>query len=117
MNTRRGLSLSTHVLDTSLGTAAANLKVTVHRFDDESQKWQAVRAKQTDPDGRCNVFEQSEFPSATYKLTFHVGAYYVGKNLKTLYPAIEILVDCTDDQHYHLPLLLSPYGYTTYRGS
>ncbi|EDW72561.1 uncharacterized protein Dwil_GK20968 [Drosophila willistoni] len=111
-------TFSTHILDTSKGKAAANVKVTVYRLN-ETQEWQGLRAVQTNQDGRCQLLKDGdEFPSGIYKLTFHVGAYFAEQNEKTLYPAIEIIVDCDDEQdHYHIPLLLNPFGYTTYRGT
>lgn len=108
--------LSTHVLDTSNGKAAANVKVTVYRLN-EFQEWTAIRPGETNSDGRCQLLENAEFPIGVYKLTFHVGVYFAAKNVKTFYPAVDIIVDCSDNQNYHIPLLLSPYGYTTYRGT
>ncbi|XP_034478345.1 probable 5-hydroxyisourate hydrolase [Drosophila innubila] len=113
MNTRK---LSTHVLETSSGKAASNIKVTVYRLD-EIQEWRAIRPSQTNSDGRCLLLDQGEFPMGIYKLTFHVGPYFAAKNMTTFYPAIDIIVDCNENQNYHIPLLLSPYGYTTYRGT
>ncbi|ALC41104.1 CG30016 [Drosophila busckii] len=113
MNTRK---LSTHVLNTANGKAVANIKITTYRLD-ELQEWRALRPSQTNTDGRCLLLENSDFTHGIYKLTFHVGAYYASQNMKTLYPAIDIIVDCSEDQNYHIPLLLSSYGYTTYRGT
>ncbi|KAH8299741.1 hypothetical protein KR044_005320 [Drosophila immigrans] len=113
MNSRK---LSTHVLETSTGKAAPNIKVTVYRLD-ELQEWRAIRPSQTNADGRCLVLDQGEFPNGIYKLTFHVGAYFAAKNMTTLYPAIDIIAECNENRNYHIPLLLSPYGYTTYRGT
>ncbi|KAH8393355.1 hypothetical protein KR215_006578 [Drosophila sulfurigaster] len=113
MNTRK---LSTHVLETSAGKAAANIKVTVYRLD-EIQEWKAIRPGQTNADGRCLLLDHGEFPNGIYKLTFNVGAYFAAKNQTTLYPAIDIIAECNENQNYHIALLLSPYGYTTYRGT
>ncbi|KAH8413663.1 hypothetical protein KR222_003091 [Zaprionus bogoriensis] len=108
--------LSTHVLDTSTGRAAQHVKVTVFRLD-ELQEWRAIRPGETNSDGRCQLLDNADFPLGIYKLTFHVGAYFAARNVKTFYPAIDIIVDCGENQSYHIPLLLSPYGYTTYRGT
>ncbi|KAH8304325.1 5-hydroxyisourate hydrolase [Drosophila kikkawai] len=107
---------STHILDTSVGEAAANVRVTVSRLD-ELQEWKSLRAAKTNEDGRCQLLEPGQFPSGIYKLTFHVGSYFAARNVKTLYPVIEIIADCSENQHYHIPLLLNPYGYSTYRGT
>lgn len=108
--------LSTHVLDTSNGKAAQNVKVTVYRLN-EFQEWNAIRPGETNADGRCQLLDNAEFSLGVYKLTFHVGTYFAAKNVRTFYPAVDIIVDCSENQHYHIPLLLSPYGYTTYRGT
>ncbi|EDW00975.1 5-hydroxyisourate hydrolase [Drosophila grimshawi] len=113
MSTRK---FSSHVLNTSTGKAAAYIKVTTSRLD-ELQEWKAIRPTQTDSDGRCQLLDPAEFSSGIYKLTFHVGAYFAEQNIKTFYPAVELIVDCSENQNYHVPLLLSPYGYTTYRGT
>ncbi|KAH8402489.1 hypothetical protein KR009_012382 [Drosophila setifemur] len=107
---------STHVLDTSVGKAAANVRVTVSRLD-EIQEWRPLRATQTNEDGRCELLAPGEFPSGIYKLTFHVGPYFAERNVRSLYPAIEIIVDCSENQNHHIPLLLNPFGYSTYRGT
>ncbi|XP_034650916.1 5-hydroxyisourate hydrolase [Drosophila subobscura] len=107
---------STHVLDTSVGKAAASVRVTVSVLD-EIQEWRSLRAVQTNADGRCQLLEAGEFPSGVYKLKFHVGAYFAERNVNTLYPAIDIMVDCSENQNYHIPLLLNPFGYSTYRGT
>ncbi|XP_064543191.1 uncharacterized protein LOC135431793 [Drosophila montana] len=113
MNTRK---LTTHVLNTSTGKAAANIKVTTYRLE-ESQEWKALRPSETNSDGRCQLLDLSDFSKGIYKLTFHVGAYFAAQNIKTFYPAVELIVDCSEEQNYHVPLLLSPYGYSTYRGT
>ncbi|KAH8237300.1 hypothetical protein KR038_009374 [Drosophila bunnanda] len=107
---------STHILDTSVGKAAANVRVTVSRLD-EIQEWRSLRAAQTNEDGRCQLLEPGQFLSGIYKLTFHVGSYFAERKVPTLYPVIEIIVDCSENQHYHIPLLLNPFGYSTYRGT
>lgn len=99
-----------------MGKAAANVRVTVSRLD-EIQEWRSLRAAQTDADGRSLLLEPGQFPSGIYKLTFHVGAYFAERHVRTFYPAVDIIVDCSENQHYHIPLLLNPFGYSTYRGT
>lgn len=113
MNTRK---LSTHVLNTSTGKAASNIKVTAYRLND-SQEWIAIKPAKTNTDGRCLLLEQANFTNGIYKLTFQVGSYFAEQNIKTFYPAIDIIVDCCEVQSYHIPLLISPFGYSTYRGT
>ena len=97
------MSLSTHVLDSTRGRPAAGIEV---RLDD------AVSAV-TDDDGRVRDF--GAVAKGTHRLVFHTGAYFGGE---TFYPEVVVAFDVDDpDQHYHVALLLSPFAYTTYRGS
>lgn len=103
-------SLSTHVLDVGKGIPGANILVTLDQFDDGA--WVAVNQDATDVDGRISELG-SDLTSGTYRLTFLTGQY--GNDF---FPQVDLVVSVSDDEdHYHIPLLLSPYGYTTYRGS
>ncbi|HTZ60179.1 MAG TPA: hydroxyisourate hydrolase [Acidobacteriaceae bacterium] len=110
---------STHVLDTALGLPAGGMTV-VLEFADPSGHWQTLAAVQTDSDGRCpNLLPagRSLLPGQ-YRLRFETGSYHAAQAVKGLYPAVEITVAVRPgDSHLHVPLLLSPNGYTTYRGS
>lgn len=105
-------TVSTHVLDTSVGKPAQGIKVTLERGAD------IVGTAVTDVDGRI-----AEFPDLTaldegaYRLRFLIEEYFQRDKRSTLYPEITINFRIVADQHYHLPLLLGPFGYTTYRGS
>lgn len=102
--------LSTHVLDVGKGTPGANILVTLDRFKDGA--WVAINQEATDADGRISELG-SDLASGTYRLTFLTGQY--GNDF---FPQVDLVVSLSDDEdHYHVPLLLSPYGYTTYRGS
>jgi 5-hydroxyisourate hydrolase len=110
---------STHVLDTALGLPAAGMMVLLE-FAGASGQWQTIAAVQTDSDGRCpNLLppDGSLLPGH-YRLRFETGSYHAAQRVKGLYPAVEITVTVRPgDTHLHVPLLLSPNGYTTYRGS
>ena len=106
--------ITTHVLDTVLGKPAAGIAVKLER--QENQNWKVVAQAQTDRDGRCSNLPPDS-GSGTYRLTFATGAYFAQHNRATIYPEIAITLQCGDDAHYHLPLLLSDNSYTTYRGS
>jgi 5-hydroxyisourate hydrolase len=105
------MSLSTHVLDATLGTPAAGVPVRLSR-DDETLA-EAV----TDEDGR--VRELGVLAAAgDYRVTFDTGAYFAASGQHGFYPEVTIAFTVTDPAaHYHVPLLLSPYAYSTYRGS
>jgi len=109
--------ITTHVLDTSLGRPAAGVPVTL-----EIQKtggWQEISRGATDTDGRLrHLLEPGTLVAGIYRLTFETHAYFHSRKIRGLYPQISIVFQVEDPkEHYHIPLLLSPYGYSTYRGS
>ena len=107
-------AITTHVLDTVLGKPAAGIVVTLERRINEH--WTFVGQSVTDPDGRCrDLTENSE--RGAYRLTFKTGDYLRQQGRSSLYPEIAIVFACGGDAYYHLPLLLSDNGNTTYRGS
>ena len=111
--------LTTHVLCTSTGRPAAGMTIELRRCSDGALLTQRV----TNHDGRVDapLLEGASFQPGTYELTFHVGAYYRGQGIALPEPAFLDLVTLrfglSEASHYHVPLLLSPYGYSTYRGS
>lgn len=113
--------ISTHVLDTSLGQPAAGVQVTLEREapDDYAAAWVPCASALTDEDGRCKPLLGAEkVVAGRHRLTFATGAYFASLALPTLYP--EVIVNFqvgADGSSYHIPLLLSPFGYSTYRGS
>jgi 5-hydroxyisourate hydrolase len=111
------MGLSTHILDTALGRPAADVKLTLSQ--NSGNTWHIVGHCATDANGRCaDLLGQITFAPATYKIHFDTTSYYAAQNLTGLYPYIEIVFTVTDPtQHYHIPLLLTANGYTTYRGS
>jgi 5-hydroxyisourate hydrolase len=111
--------VSTHVLDTSLGKAAADMAVRLERHESSGQ-WEMVAAARTDQDGRCAqlIPESSRLPPGIYRLTFDTAGYHLSLGISGLYPIVQITFSVRDGEtHFHIPLLLSPHGYTTYRGS
>ncbi len=109
------MSLSTHVLDTARGRPAAGVAVMLERRT-EHGSWQRVGGGVTDEDGRIpDLLEAAPAVSGRHRLTFDTGAYLGGESF---YPEVTVTFVVADPaQHHHVPLLLSPYGYTTYRGS
>lgn len=115
--------ISTHVLDTTLGLPAAGIVVHLEQAGASGQ-WRSLAVHQTDGDGRCaNLLPQEMLPEPTlqpgqYRLRFETESYHAAQSVKGLYPLVEITVTVrSGDAHLHVPLLLSPNGYTTYRGS
>nr|CAD7194638.1 unnamed protein product [Timema douglasi] len=109
--------LSTHVLDTSKGRPVGGLLVSLYKLIDG--RWTHLHDGATNPDGRYAGFMKSnELSPGRYKLHFDVDHYYEPRRIESFYPFIEVVFDVKSPQsHYHVPLLLSPFGYTTYRGS
>lgn len=112
------MGISTHILDTSLGRPAAAVPIALAFFKDG--QWLPINAVVTDTDGRCKHLlpEARPLEPGTYRINFDTASYYKHHQLRGLYPYVEIVFEVTDkEQHYHIPLLLTANGYTTYRGS
>lgn len=111
------MGLSTHILDTALGRPAANVTLMLHELRDGV--WTQLAGGITDADGRCKtLLGNLLLEAATYELTFMTAPYFDAQGVPSLYPFIKIVFTITDPaEHYHIPLLLTANGYTTYRGS
>jgi 5-hydroxyisourate hydrolase len=110
--------ISTHVLDLALGKPAKDVPVRLEK--QEPSGWRTLQAQRTDQDGRCTQFlpEGDDLLPGSYRLTFDIASYYTAQKVNALYPVVEITFSVRDGEaQYHIPLLLSPNGYTTYRGS
>lgn len=110
--------LTTHVLDTALGIPAKGIEITLYRSVGGKDK--AVAQACTNADGRCDgpILEGSDFISGDYMLVFHVADYFSVRTQEAFFKDIPIRFSVGDSiVHYHVPLLLSPFGYSTYRGS
>ena len=111
--------ISTHVLDTALGRPAAGILVHLE-YAGASGPWEKLGAHATDVDGRCaNLLPlDGALQPGQYRLRFETGTYHAAQGVQGLYVTVEITVTVRPgDTHLHVPLLLSPNGYTTYRGS
>ena len=111
--------ISTHILDLAQGKPGADVAVRLEK-QDGSGHWGLLASERTDQDGRClELLPQSEdFSPGVYRLIFDTGSYFGKQNVDTLYPVVEVTFQVREgDSHFHIPLLLSPHGYTTYRGT
>lgn len=111
--------ISTHILDTATGKPAPDVPVSLERRN-SSGKWSAVASAKTDADGRCShLLPDGEIlREGLYRLTFDTATYFAACGVQGLYPVVEITFQVRGGESYfHIPLLLSPNGYTTYRGS
>jgi len=110
------MSLSTHVLDAARGVPAVGVHVRLERLD--APDWEFVGDGVTDGDGRLRDWlPPGTFGRGTYRLTFDTGGYFATQQVATFYPEVAITFTTADDGHHHVPLLLSPFAYSTYRGS
>lgn len=111
--------VSTHILDLVHGKPAPTVAVRFEKRTD-SGTWQLLTSAHTDQDGRCPQLlpQDNAFSAGVYRLTFETGNYYAQQKIATLYPVVEVTFRAQEgESHFHIPLLLSPNGYTTYRGS
>lgn len=112
--------ITTHVLDLALGCPASGIIVRLDRLDDDTAL--TLATAETDDDGRVRDLlppnGQLSFTAGTYRLQFETKAYFAATGRESFYPTVTITFTVSDpSQHYHVPLLLSPFGYSTYRGS
>ena len=108
-------SLSTHVLDSATGRPAKGMPVRLEVADGTG--WLALGGGVTNPDGRFQDWAKTGFRPGNYRLTFDTGSWFGAQARECFYPEVTITFTVTDDGHYHVPLLLAPYAYSTYRGS
>ena len=112
--------ITTHVLDTAAGRPAAGLKIVLTRLDGRTT---VVAETTTNADGRCDrpLLDGADFAHGAYEIMFHVGDYFRAKGMPLADPpfldVVPLRFSIAEDTHYHVPLLVSPFGYSTYRGS
>ncbi len=113
--------LTTHVLDTARGCPAEGLEIDLYRIEGDTRTH--LRSLTTNDDGRTDeqILPASEFAIGTYELVFHTGAYLDATGTPPEEPRfldmVPLRFGMSEEAHYHVPLLLSPFGYSTYRGS
>ena len=108
--------ITTHVLDTSVGRPAANVAVRLERIKEDGAE--LLGSGTTNADGRAAGLVDGPVAPGRYRITFDTAAYFEGRGASSFFPEVSILFEITDaSQHHHVPLLLSPFGYSTYRGS
>lgn len=106
------ISLSSHVLDTTLGRPAANMQLSL------TTPQGVVVSATTNQDGRCNDWQNTVFSAGVYQLRFFTKDYLLAHHPAAFYPYVDIHFELSENGgHYHVPLLISPYGFSSYRGS
>ncbi len=110
--------ITTHVLDTARGKPAEGISITLQRTSGNDQ-WETIASGVTNEDGRISdlLAKDDIMPTGTYRMLFKTKNYFENQGVNSFYSSIPIVFKIHDDSHYHIPLLLSPYGYSTYRGS
>ena len=109
-------TLSTHVLDAASGLPAAGVPVALDRRS--GQAWQPLGQGVTDDDGRLRDLTPDGLGAGVHRLVFATGEYFAATGQTGFYPEVAVVFEVTDlNRHYHVPLLLSPYAFSTYRGS
>ena len=111
--------LSSHILDITQGKPAADVKISLSQQSGAGE-WTMIEEKTTDENGRIHDFlKQAEGTdhAGVYKLTYFVEPYFKRSGQSSFYPFIEVVFEIKDNKHYHVPITLSPYGYSTYRGN
>jgi 5-hydroxyisourate hydrolase len=111
-------SITTHVLDVSIGKPAAGVPV-ILEVEDPGSGWKQLGRGATDKDGRLrDLLGTLTLVEGTYRLTFDTHQYFADRKVLALYPQVSVVFSVHEsDRDYHIPLLLSPFGYSTYRGS
>ena len=110
--------ITTHVLDISTGRPAAGVPV-ILEIEKSPGEWSELGRGATDGNGRLgDLTAPGSLKEGMYRLTFDTRAYFSGRKMETLYPRVSVVFEVRRaSEHYHIPLLLSPFGYSTYRGS
>ncbi len=109
--------ITTHILDTTRGMPAEGVPIIL--FESAQNDWVEIARGNTNQDGRISdlLAKDASLKKGMYKLRFETGAYFLKSGMKIFYPIVEIIFNVEPGVPYHLPLLLNPFGYTTYRGS
>jgi 5-hydroxyisourate hydrolase len=111
--------ISTHVLDTARGKPASDVPVRLE-WQEAPDRWRLLASARTDQDGRCGQLlpEGESLRAGNYRLSFDTEHYFASQKIAGLYPLLQIIFAVREGEaHFHIPLLLGPFGYTTYRGS
>lgn len=109
--------LSSHILDISTGQGAPDVKVSLKKWSND--KWTNVQDSKTDENGRIKelLAYSTTNNDGEYKLVFDTYPYFKNKNIESIYPYIEIVFTIKGNNHYHIPITVTPFGYSTYRGN
>lgn len=115
---RNNYQLSSHILDISKGIPVSGVTIKLEQYNEQTKIWSFIDEKKTDVNGRITDFLDSKRSNlGIYKLTYFTADYFKKNDLESFYPFIEVVFQIKDQNHYHVPITLSAYGYSTYRGN
>jgi len=115
---QKKFQLSSHILDVSKGAPAIGVSIKLEKYNEQTKAWSFIDQKETDINGRITDFLNTEKSNiGIYKLTYFTSEYFKRTNTDSFYPFIEVVFQIKDKNHYHVPITLSAYGYSTYRGN
>ncbi|CAM3509594.1 hydroxyisourate hydrolase [Flavobacterium gelidilacus] len=115
---KKNYQLSSHILDVSKGIPVSGVTIKLEIYNEKTKIWKLVDERVTDENGRIVDFLSSEKNNkGIYKLTYYTSEYFKSNNTDSFYPFIEVVFEIKDENHYHVPITLSAYGYSTYRGN
>ena len=110
--------LSSHILDVSKGSPATGVTIQLEKYNEQTKNWVWVDKKITDSNGRITNFLPTKNSNiGIFKLTYFTTEYFKRSNIESFYPFIEVVFQIKDKQHYHVPITLSAFGYSKYRGN
>lgn len=110
--------LSSHILDVSQGKPAPGVTIQLEKLNQKNNKWSVVSKKVTDENGRVPDFLPADKSNlGIYKLTYFTKDYFQKQGTESFYPFIDVVFEIKDENHYHVPITLSAFGYSTYRGN
>ena len=116
--TEKTYQLSSHILDVSKGMPAPGVTIKLEKYNEANKTWTFVEEKVTDKNGRVPDFLSNEKSNlGIYKLTYMTSDYFKKMKEESFYPWVEVVFQLKDSEHYHVPVTLSAYGYSTYRGN
>lgn len=115
---KNNYQLSSHILDVSKGVPVSGVSIKLEKYNEQNKTWHLVDEKITDKNGRITDFLNSEKSNiGIYKLTYFTSDYFKKNNIESFYPFIDVVFQIKDQNHYHVPITLSAFGYATYRGN
>ncbi|MDT0293759.1 hydroxyisourate hydrolase [Mesonia ostreae] len=115
---QKEFQLSTHILDISKGIPAEDVTIKLEKMNPKTNAWYFISEKVTTENGRVNDFlPATKNNHGIYRFTFYTKSYFDNLDEESFYPYIEVVFEISDENHYHVPITLSAFGYSTYRGS